>query len=167
MDVTRVIFGQYFWSIIPFLVVVAISLLEACIFSMGLAMRLLNKQFFGILLASNIAGYFLEYFLSLWLNGGHILLVWIPWVRIIGSEDLVNYLVSFPLIFATTLLIEASINWFFLKNSFNGRSIIRLTFWGNLVSLLILILVFNCFLFNFIKGEEVGSLYQMVPEISK
>lgn len=142
-------------------------MLESCLCSFGLEKRYFNKKILGIVFLSNILGYFLEYLLSKWLNGGHILLVWIPWVRIIGSEDLLNYLISFPLVLITTLLIEISINCFFLKRYFKSKSIVKVTFWANLVSTLILIIVFNCFLFHFINGEEVGQISDIVPLLKK
>ena len=91
------------------------------------------------------------------------MLVWIPWVKIIGTKDLLNYMLSFPLIFIVTLLVESSINWLLLKRYFTSSKILKTTLWTNLISLAILIIVFNFVVFNFIRGEAVGTIDDYLP----
>lgn len=153
-DVFRISFREYFWTPLPFLFLLITALLEGCIASRLLKRENFNKYLITALLISNITGYFIEYFLSVFINGGNIMLVWIPWVKIIGSKDLFNYLISFPLIFIVTLLVEGAMNWLLLSSSYPLSTIFKVTLRTNFVSLLLLIIMFNCIVFNIIKGEE-------------
>ncbi len=153
-DVFRISFREYFWTPLPFLFLLIIAFFEGCIASRLLKREKFNKYIITAFLISNITGYFIEYFLSIFVNGGNIMLVWIPWVKIIGPQDLFNYLISFPLIFIMTLLIEGSMNWLLLSSSYPLPTIFKVTLRANFVSLLILIVIFNCIIFNFIKGQE-------------
>lgn len=156
-DIFRVSFRQYFWTPLPFLFLLIIALFEGCIASRILQREVFNKHIIITFLISNITGYFIEYFLSVFLNGGYTLLVWMPWVKIIGHKDLFVYAISFPLIFIVTLLVEGLMNWLLLRRSYTLTKISIATFWTNFISLIILIVTFNCIVFNIIKGEEIGT----------
>ncbi|CAN5493623.1 hypothetical protein BH11BAC5_BH11BAC5_55050 [soil metagenome] len=165
--VFRITFRDYFWTAYPFIFLLITAILEGCI-----ASRLLKKVTFdiriaGALIIANIISYFSEYFISIALNGGHVLLVWIPWVKIIGTEDLFNYLISFPLILILTLLFEGLINWILLKRSFTWRQIVKTTAVVNIVTTIILFILFNCIIFNFIEGEPVGTIIDYLPSIKQ
>lgn len=162
-DVYRITFREYFWTPLPFLFLLIVALIEGCIASKFLKKGAFIRRVIIAVFISNITGYFLEYFLSVILNAGHIMLVWIPWVKIIGTKDLLNYMLSFPLIFIVTLLVESSINWLLLKRYFASSKILKTTLWTNLISLLILIIVFNFVIFNIIRGEAVGTIDDYLP----
>lgn len=154
-DIFRVSFRQYFWTPLPFIFLLLIALLEGCIASQLLKREVFNKHIIITFLISNITGYFVEYFLSVLLNGGFTLLVWVPWVKIIGTKDLFVYAISFPIIFIVTLLVEGLMNWLLLTETYSLSKIFKATFLTNFISLIILIVTFNCIVFNIIKGEEI------------
>lgn len=165
-NIFRVTFSHYFWTSIPFIVLLIIALMEGCIASWLLKNKTFNRQIIIVIIISNAIGYFSEYFLSVLINGGHILLVWIPWVKIIGTIDLIDYILSFPFIYLVTVLVEGSVNWLLLKHNFANKKILKTTIQINLVSFLILVIIFNCVVFNIIKGEEFGNpISPSLPEL--
>jgi NhaP-type Na+/H+ or K+/H+ antiporter len=166
-DVFRVTFKNYFWTPFPFIFLLMTAIFEGCIASRLLKKVTFNYLIVGVIMISNIVGYFVEYFISVALNGGHIMLIWIPWVKIIGKQDLFNYVISFPLILMATLLFEGSINWLLLKRRFTWKQIIKMTALINIVSTIILVILFNGIIFNFIKGEAVGSFIDYLPPIKQ
>ena len=166
-DAFRIVFTQYFWTPIPFAVLIIVGVVEGVIAGRLLKMKTYNKRIALTVLLANIISYFIEYLISVLLNGGHIMLVWVPWVKIIGGHDLLDYVISFPFIFIITLIIETFIYGVLLNKYFSWKVIFRTTFMTNLVTFIILIIIFNCIVFNFIKGEEIGSFDGLLPEIIK
>src|SRR3954462_8876278 len=95
---TAISFGHYFWSPYSFVVLALVSFAEAFLFYRFLPANSGTSTFNRILLAvlvGNTTSFLCEYYLSVFLNGGYRVLVWIPWVKIIGGWDLHAYLISF------------------------------------------------------------------------
>ncbi|MDN3655474.1 hypothetical protein QWZ08_07550 [Ferruginibacter paludis] len=166
-DVFRVTFKDYFWTPYPFIFLLMTAIFKGCIASRILKKVTFDSRIVGVIIISSIIGYFIEYFISVALNGGHIMLVWIPWVKIIGTQDLFNYLVSFPLILLATLIIEGSINLLLLKRRSTWKQIVKITTLVNIAAVIILIILFNGIIFNFIKGEPVGTIIDYLPPIKQ
>jgi len=165
---TAVNFNDYLWTPYSILVLIVVFLIES-ILAYKLFLHQSSRKFVRqITLAyfiANVASFFSEYYLSIALNGGHRTLVWIPWVKIIGRFQLPLYLASFPIIFLFTILIEFIVALIFLKNNFKLNAILKITFKINLISTAILIIVFNCILFNLINGQEEGFFDDILPQI--
>jgi hypothetical protein len=138
----------------PFFILILISILKAFLSCKFFNQPKQNKKIFFTVITASVIGYFTEYFLSYALNGGYTILVWIPWVKLIGKFELQNYLISFPAIFLFTFLIESLVNLIFLKRYFKWNLILKSTFWIDLIMFIILIVGINCILFNNIKGAD-------------
>lgn len=151
-EITRIIFSDYFWTPVPFIILMSISLLEIFLFKRFFKAKELSVSFVLKILASNIIIYFSEYWLSNIINGGHILLVWIPWVKQLDPQDSVNYFLSFPIIFIATFLGETILNTVFFGSKYGLKKICYYTFTINLISTILVIITYNLVIFNFIKG---------------
>ena len=165
---TAINFNNYFWTPYSFFVLLLIGLLEGFLAYKFLSKKIsqkLGKQIILTYFIANVLSFFSEYYLSIFLNGGHRILVWIPWVKIIGQFQLSLYLISFPIIFSFTILSEFIIAFIILKNKFKWTEILTTTFKVNFISTVILIVVFNCLLFNIITGQEEGFFDDILPEI--
>lgn len=165
---TAINFNDYFWTPYSFFVLALIGLLEGFLaykFLSNNSSPKLFKRITLIYLIANIASFFSEYYLSVFLNGGYRTLVWIPWVKIIGHFQLSLYLISFPITFLFSILIEFIIAFIILNNKFKWNEILKTTFKVNFISTILLIIVFNCILFNVINGQEEGYFDDILPGI--
>jgi hypothetical protein len=164
---TAVRFNQYFWTPYPFVALVLIILFECFLFYKFLSPQNSSNSFgkiFLTLIAANTTSFFGEYYLSIFFNQGYTILVWVPWVKVIGSFELKMYLISFPIIFVSTALIEFIICLLFLRRKYQTSKILISVFLTNLISTTALILIFNCIVFNFIKGGDCGYWVHFLPE---
>lgn len=147
-----------------------IALLESVLAFKFLSQKSSSSSFKYIMVTagiSNLVSFFMEYYLFIFLNGGHRTLVWIPWVKIIGTSEITIYLISFPIIFMLTVLIEFIISAFLLKKKYKWKQVLKAIFLTNLISTIVLIVIFNCIVFNKIKGQEEGSWDSILPQIEK
>src|ERR1044072_2564140 len=165
---TAINFNEYFWTSYSFFVLILICLFESFLaykFLSHKSSQKLVKRITLTYLIANVVSFFSEYYLSVFLNGGHRTLVWIPWVKIIGQFQLSFYLISFPIIFLFTILSEFIVAFIFLKSKFKWNEILKTTFKVNFISTIVLIVVFNCILFNVINGQEEGFFDDILPDI--
>jgi hypothetical protein len=165
---TAINFNDYFWTPYPFIMLLLITLFESFLAFKFLSPQGNKAQFIRIAVAflfANIVSFFLEYFFFAFLNGGHRILIWIPWVKIINTFNLFLYLISFPVIFLFTILSEYFIAFVFLRKKYQWKKILKTIFFVNLISTILLIIIFNCIVFNIIKGEEEGIFDQIIPEL--
>jgi len=153
-NICRINFNEYFWTPYSFIILIIIGVFEGAIASKIIKDKLFNTRIILAILISNIIGYFAQYYFSILLNGGYHLFVWIPWIKIIREYDLFDYIISFPLILTVTILIESFCNWIILRKFYKGRLILKTTFWINIMSWIILIIVINCIVFNVIEGQK-------------
>ncbi len=167
---TAINFNEYFWTPYSFLVLVIIGLIESFLTFKSLSKKSyqkIGKPILLVCLIANVFSFFLEYYFFAFFNGGHRILVWIPWVKIIGQSQLFLYLISFPIIFSVTILSEFIVVLFLLKNEFKWNEILKATFKANFISTIALVVVFNVGVFNLINGEQEGYLDDIMPEISR
>lgn len=165
---TAINFNQYFWTPYPFLILTVIGLFESYLAYYFFSKKSPGKVVTQIMLAclvANVTSLFLEYYLSVFLNGGNRILVWVPWVKILDHSQSAIYLISFPVIFLFTVLSEFIVAFLFLKSKFKWNEILKTTFKVNLISTMLLIIIINCFLFSVIKGQAEGIIDDAIPEI--
>ncbi len=162
---TAVNFNHYFWTPYPFIVLIFIALFESFIAFKFLSGKTAFSRITLTFVVANVLSFFLEYYLFLFLNGGHRTLVWIPWVKIIKGYDLFMYLISFPIIFLISICSEFFIADILLNGEYKWRQVFKVTFRVNFISTLLLIIIFNVIVFNIIKGEEEGYFDDPLPEI--
>jgi hypothetical protein len=161
---TRINFSIYFWSWISFGIFFIISLIKIFIFIRYLKLLPFYRIVITITLSSLIS-YFGEYFISLFLNHGNTILVWIPWVKLLDKSELWVYLVSFPFLLAMTIIIESSVNILFLKNLIPWKKILRVTSIADVIILIILIIFVNIIIFNIINGIHEGYSIDLLQRI--
>ncbi len=167
---TAINFNEYFWTPYSFAVLILIGLMESLLFYKYLpdnSAIITFRHVLFIVVLNNVASFFAAYYLSIFLNGGHRTLVWIPWVKIISNYDIILYLISFPIVFVFTVLSEFLFAATLLKRKYHWRQIFKSVFLTNLISTLFLIFVFNCIVFNIVKGQEEGYWDDFLPEIEK
>lgn len=164
---TAINFNDYACTPYPYIILILIIVFESFLAYNFLSEKSSHKVF-GLItltyLIANFVSFFSELYLSIFLNGGHRILVWIPWVKIIGQFQLSLYLISFPIIFSFTILSEFIVAFIFLHKKFKWNEVLKTTFKVNLLSTLLLIIVFNCVLFNIIKGQEEAGIIDDVIE---
>lgn len=165
---TAINFNDYFWMPCSFFILLLVGLLESFLaykFLSHKSSQKLVKRITLTCLVANVASFFSEYYLSVFLNSGNRILVWVPWVKIIGPSQFPLYLVSFLIVFLFTFLSEFIIYFVFLKSKFKGLVILKTTFKVNLITTIILIIIFNCILFNVINGQAEGFFDDILPAI--
>ena len=155
-EVDRIDFVNYYWTPYPFIILFIIGLIEGIIASKLLSGKSFNRRILLTILLANVIGYFGESGLSIILNGGYRMFVWIPWVKLLNNKDLLNYLLSFPIIFTFTILFEFPISWIFLRKEYHWKKILLSIVRINIISWIIIIIVVNCIIFNLIKGLPEG-----------
>lgn len=161
----RIIFSEYFWTVYPFFILIIIGLFEGVIASKLLKGIFFNRRIMIIIMITNVAGYFFEYYINMYLNRGFIMLVWIPWMKPVEGYALFEYLICFPIIFAVTCLIESLINVIALKNRYKWSLILKSTLLINFISWIILIIAINCITFNLIEGEKQCLSMEGLPTL--
>ncbi|SFQ55978.1 hypothetical protein [Parafilimonas terrae] len=164
---TAINFNNYVGTPYPYFILILVALFESFLAYKFLSKASSQKLFRQIVLTyliANVVSFFSEYYLSIFLNGGHRTLVWIPWVKIIGQFQISLYLISFPIIFLFTVLSEFIIAFVFLKKKFKWTEILKTAFKTNLISTLLLIIIFNCILFNILKGQEESGIIDDIIE---
>lgn len=162
-DIIRIVFNGYFWTPIPLLILFAIAFFEGYIMSKILGVKIQTQWFYIKIIISNIIIYFIEYYLSLNINGGQVLMVWIPWVKVCSNSENINYFLSFPIIFLFTYIGETIINIVFLSKKYKAPKIIKASLISNLLSIALVIIIYNFLIFNFIKGNEIIHLIDGFP----
>lgn len=163
---TAINFGHLFWTPYAFMAMATVAFAEAIIFCKLLAVSRHSKIFRNMLVAmiiANIASFFTEYYLSVFLNGGYRILVWIPWVKVLQAEERSIYFSSFAVIFAATVLIEFVIVAIVLHSRYAILKLLKAIAFTNLISTALLILLFNGVLFRIMKGFDDGYWLDALP----
>jgi len=158
-------FNQYFWTPYPFIILSLIVLIKGFVASRIIQKSIFVKQIVLTILISSVTSYVLEYLFSLVLNDGFNLLVWIPWVKVIERIVFFDYLISFPLIFIGTFLIESLVNWILLRKKYNWKVIIKTTFLLDMITIILLVITINFIAFNLIDGRKERMLIDELPAI--
>ena len=100
-----------------------------------------GKVLFTVSLSNIISG-LVGAFTSLAINGGWMLVVWLPWVSDHEVDDsnpetLFSFIIYYIVAFVVTVAIEALINNLRLKNRYGSKEVTRNTIITNVISYLI------------------------------
>jgi len=98
-----------------------------------------NKKIWISTAITNIISGIVGILLSVALNGGWWLVVWLPWVSrneidVSNNDELLAISIYYGLAFILTVVIEILCNWSFLKSSQSRNRIIKATLLTNIIS---------------------------------
>lgn len=155
-ETTSISFGEYFWTPIPFILLFGLIIIESYFASRYLKQINFDKTITTSIIFSSIITFFLEYYLSILMNGGQTIMVYIPWIKILGTTEQFQFISAVIYTFFTTLLIQTLCNYIFLRPYFKLKKILTICLTINIIRTFCLLLIFNFFLFNYIKGFVIG-----------
>lgn len=138
----NVSFGIFAFLPQGWLFMLFVIFIEGSLLSKSLTGSWKQKKFYRVSLVTNVVSGIAGFLLSMALNGGWWLVIWIPWVsrnevNIFTRTGLINLVIYYTLAFVLTIVIETVINLLLLKKQYNSIRIIKTTLAVNLISYLI------------------------------
>jgi len=140
MILLNVSFGIYAFMPHGWIFMTLIILIECILLSYILTKRWKRKRIFITVTLSNIISGFVGGLISMILNGGWLLVIWLPWVsdnEVDIDKGLNGFIVYYLLAFFLTIIIETIFNILMLKKEYKGAMIIKSTLLINIVTYLI------------------------------
>jgi len=112
-----------------------------------------NRRIYGVTTLTNIISGLTGITISMILNGGWYLVVWLPWVSnneidLTKKGALLSLIIFYLLAFVLTLIIEIITNILFLRNRYAKRKIIEATIVANVISYAVGTLVLYSYSFH-------------------
>jgi hypothetical protein len=139
MGLLNVSFGIYAFLPLGWMFMAFIILLECWMNSELLLDELFNKKIWVSTTITNIISGLIGIGLSMILNGGWWLVVWMPWVSkneidLSNPKELMAISIYYGIAFILTVLIEFNLNFLFLKSVYTKKKILRTTILSNVMS---------------------------------
>jgi len=133
-------FGIYALMPQGWVFMISIILIEAVVICRRLTTKWYDHPIYGRVTISNVVSGLAGFFISLKLNGGWYLVVWLPWVsnneiNISNQTELLGLGILYVAALILTLIIELPLNLFLFKK-YPRREIFRSTLSANLISYL-------------------------------
>lgn len=138
MILHNVSFGIYAFLPQGWIFMILIVLLEFFILSKLLTKYWISKKVLGSTIVANVVSGLVGGLLSLLVNGGWWLIVWIPWVskNEVSNSEVGKLITVYIFAYALTVVLEAIVNYFILKTFFKWKAIIAHTIIANSASYL-------------------------------
>ena len=139
MTLLNVSFGIYAFMPLGWLFMALIIILECLTMTRLLLPVWRNKKIYGVIVLTNVISGLFGIVISMVLNGGWYLVVWLPWVSrhevdLTKKEELNALLIYYAAAFVLTLMIETLINVLFLRKQYPKNKIIKATIVTNIIS---------------------------------
>jgi len=142
MPFLNTFFGKYATLPMGWFFMVILVAIEIVVMSQALKRTYFNGRVAGTALLSNTISGLAGAFASKAINGGLILVVWLPWVSsyevdISGDDGLIILILYYAVAFVATVLIELLVNSIVLKKRHGFGEVLRATVIANVVSYLL------------------------------
>ena len=140
MVLLNVSFGIFAFMPLGWVFMLLIILIESVGLSYILTKKWKNKRIAITVTISNIISGFIGGLISMILNGGWWLVIWLPWVsknEVNIETGLKGLIIYYLLAFLLTIIIETTFNILFLKKDFKKGLIVKSTLLINILTYLI------------------------------
>lgn len=139
MAILNVSFGIFAFLPPGWIFMASVVLLEALIISIILTKKKTNKRIYLTSLLSNGVSGLIGIVSSLLINGGWILVVWLPWVssheiNINNKEELICLICYYIVALILSIGIETFINLLLLKKKYDRKRIVMASIYANAAS---------------------------------
>ena len=139
MSILNVSFGIFAFLPPGWIFMISVVLLEALIISIILIKKKTNKRIYLTSLLSNGVSGLIGIVSSLLINGGWILVVWLPWVssheiNINNKEELICLICYYIVALILSIGIETFINLLLLKKKYDRKRIVMASIYANAAS---------------------------------
>ena len=139
MSILDVSFGIFAFLPPGWIFMISVVLLEALIISIILTKKKTNKRIYLTSLLSNGVSGLIGIVSSLLINGGWILVVWLPWVssheiNINNKEELTCLICYYIVALILSIGIETFINLLLLKKKYDRKRIVMASIYANAAS---------------------------------
>ncbi len=149
----NVSFGIFIFYPLGWLFMLVIMLLESYILSKRLSKKWFDGKCTLTAFLSNIVSGLFGLFLSLKLNGGWWMVLWLPWVsrhevNVSDANVLWSLLAYYVAAFVLSVVIELVVNMLCLHKRYGRQSVLKATLVANIVSYLVGSIVLYSFSFS-------------------
>ena len=139
MTILDVSFGIFAFLPQGWIFMAFVIIIECLIMSRLLLPQWYNGRIYRVTTLTNVISGLTGIMISMFLNGGWYLVVWLPWVskyeiNISNKESLHALMFYYAIAFILTLIIEVNINFLLLRKQYLMGKIIKATIVANIVS---------------------------------
>ncbi|MBQ1683821.1 MAG: hypothetical protein II475_00950 [Bacteroidales bacterium] len=139
MTILDVSFGIFAFLPPGWIFMIIVVLLEALVLSISLTKKKTNKRIYLTSLLSNSVSGLIGVISSLLINGGWILVLWLPWVSSheinINNKDEVICLICYYIVaFVLSIGIESIINVLLLQKKYCRKRVVQASLYANAAS---------------------------------